>query len=295
MKIWALIFLPVVRAIIKGYNHYGLETPHQGFTCDWVHQPEYYMDELVKLGFNSVRVPFSREWVNAGDFSKLDSYLEHAKRYPNFTVLLDLHRTFSSHQGEIYEGGVSLTDYANTWITMAKRYENNPQVTALDLYNEPQSNDYLLVNSFYKELVTKIESAVPNRYFYWMGCPQWGGNCHYMNYTDLSFHDRVGITIHRYSFSGGQTIANWDWAFDDWRPVMIGEWSWKNDDPSQRQWVFRFIEYLRNKGIRDGYFWTIANSGDTGNLWNDGCDVFDWDKFNIIKTLWDNRRLRGSV
>ena len=51
MKLWTfLLGIMPVASIIKGYNHYGLETPHQGFTCDWVHQPEYYMDELVKLG-----------------------------------------------------------------------------------------------------------------------------------------------------------------------------------------------------------------------------------------------------
>ena len=144
----SVAFLPIVSAIIKGFNFYGLETPHKGFVCDWVHPPSFYLSQLANIGFNAVRVPFSRQWVVEGDFSKMDSFLADVAVYPDFTVLLDLHRTWSSHQGEFYEGGVTLTDYADAWITMGTRYYNNTQVRTLDLYNEPQTTDYLAVTAF---------------------------------------------------------------------------------------------------------------------------------------------------
>ena len=57
-----LLYLPIVQGLIKGYNFYGLETPLRDFTCSWKHPVSYYIDQLEQFGFNSIRVPFSKQW-----------------------------------------------------------------------------------------------------------------------------------------------------------------------------------------------------------------------------------------
>lgn len=81
-----LLFLPIVNAIIKGYNFYGLETQLKDFTCSWKHPPDFYIDKLSELGFNSVRVPFSVQWVNEGDYHKMDDFIEIAT-HKNMSIL----------------------------------------------------------------------------------------------------------------------------------------------------------------------------------------------------------------
>jgi hypothetical protein len=75
---WLSLFLIPILCIsgdiIRGMNYYGLETPGQDFVCGWAHRPDYYLKILNDLNFNSIRLPFSLEYIRNGDFSKMDEF-----------------------------------------------------------------------------------------------------------------------------------------------------------------------------------------------------------------------------
>ncbi len=128
---------------------------------NWI--TEYDLDEIKKMGFNAVRVPFwfrnfyyddkgtkildeNGEW----DFSRLDWVVEECSERELY-VVLDMHgavgyQSDAPHNGK--KGSVGL--YADTeqgeryreltdelWTAIASRFKDNPAVAMYDLLNEP--------------------------------------------------------------------------------------------------------------------------------------------------------------
>lgn len=293
--------------IIKGINYYGLETPSRDFVCGWQHRPSYYLEKLDTLGFNSIRLPFSLEYVRAADFEKMDEFFDAIKNHPNMTVTLDMHRVFSSHQGPTpTENWITMDMFLEGWQTIIKRYEKHTQLMGIDVFNEYQGTDSNYWNGVLRTIVNNLEKAFPERFHYFVGGTRWGGDIHEIDLESLSFSKRIHYTIHKYIFStsGGDRIADWDYSFgkfkDEPGKVSVGEWGFKSERMDEVEWAKEFVAYLKEHNIRDTYFWTIAHSGDTGGLWSDDCENIDMTKYNIIKSLWEKSdtnsttKLRGS-
>lgn len=306
MKFLQLLLFPFVTiaAITKGINFYGLETPSKDFVCGWKHRPSYYLKELDNLGFNSIRLPFSLEYVREGNFQKMDEFFDAISLYPNMTVVLDMHRVFSSHQGPTpTEDWISLQMFLDGWVNIIKRYENNTQLLGIDVFNEYQGTDSNYWNDMLHQIVKHLEQTFPERFEYFVGGTRWGGDIHDINLEDLPFKNRIHYTIHKYIFSGSgyNREEDWNWSFGNFKDVpgkvSVGEWGFKSQEWDQKEWARQFISYLKKNNITDTYFWTIAHSGDTGGLWFDDCDNLDIEKYNIIKTLWEpdtKPALRGN-
>lgn len=299
MKILWVILLPFVQANIRGYNFYGCETPLRDFTCSWRHPVEYYISKLQELGFNSIRLPFSKQYVDEGDFSKIDNFINIASQR-NMTILLDLHRINSNYQSANPFNDISMTTFVSTWITMGKRYSNNEHVYGLGLFNEFQGTNE--EGGYWSEMLSQainlIETEIPNRYIYVCGGTQWGGNLHNINVDNLVQVDksRIRYEIHKYVFSGDRTNyeADWDFSCGNFTDrVIVGEWalSLKSDES---WWAGKFINYLIQHNITNTYYWTLSNSGDTLNIWENDCETINWNVVNTIKTLWSSspRHLR---
>jgi endoglucanase len=297
MKLLSLFLFPLWCVwggdIIRGMNYYGLETPNKDFVCGWAHRPAYYLEILNRLGFNSIRLPFSLEYIRAGDFSKMDEFFGAIQSYPNMTVLLDMHRVFSSHQGpQPEEDWVTMDIFLNGWDTILTKYQHNKQIFAVDVFNEYQGTDTNYWNQKLHIIVEHIENNFPGRFHYHVGGIRWGGDLHYINLEDLPYAKRIHYTLHKYIFSSfGNRIDDWDWAFGIYRnvpgKVLVGEWGFMMEKYDQVQWATEFISYLRNHNITNTYFWTTSLSSDTNGLWKDNCQDIDWDKYKIIKTLWE--------
>jgi len=142
-------------------NWYGAETP------DFVpgglaYRPYISILRTIKyLGFNSVRIPFSNELVernpnvtahleanpwfhNMHALDILDSIIKAAGQV-GLMVILDDHRSQAGWTAQ--ENGLwyDLPNYTpggwiKDWITMARRYKDNPAVVGYDLRNEPHSH-----------------------------------------------------------------------------------------------------------------------------------------------------------
>ena len=145
-------------------DRFGEEAAYELFNTymdNWI--TEYDLDEIKKMGFNCVRVPFwfrnfyyddnGRKILDENgnwDFSRLEWVVEECSKREIY-VVLDMHgavgyQSDAPHNGK--KGSVGL--YADTeqgeryreltdelWREIALRFKGNPAVAMLDLLNEP--------------------------------------------------------------------------------------------------------------------------------------------------------------
>ena len=146
--------------VLAAINWYGAEGPD--FVPGGLDRRPY-MDVLLTikaLGFNAVRLPFSNELVerNPRVFKHLEANRaligKHAleimdaivagARRAGLMVILDDHRSdagWSAHgNGLWYTAQYPESAWIRDWVTLARRYQNNPAVIGADLRNEPHSN-----------------------------------------------------------------------------------------------------------------------------------------------------------
>lgn len=281
MKILQLFLLPIpIYGIIRGANFYGIETQLGDITCSWKHPLNYYLDKLVEFGFNSVRIPFSYEYIQNQNFHSIDNFVASATER-NMSILLDFHRVHADYQSANPFEELSLTEFTDCWNTLLNRYVSNQNVYGVGLFNEYQGTDGRYWSEIMKQVIEKIELSQPNdRWMYLVGGTQWGGNLEHINLENKPYSDRVRYEIHKYHFSG--TPADWDKTFGEFKhKVIVGEWSINRDD-----WDDLFIEYLLKHNITNTYYWTISNSYDTINIWEDDCETINHDVIQKIKKLW---------
>lgn len=274
---------------IRCMNFYGLETERQGLVCDWQHPPEWYMHRLAQdMNINTLRLPFSYQYVAQHDLLKMENFIMNARNH-NLSVILDYHRTWSSHQGPTPEEGISMTDFTNAWIYLLKRVEVFKNVIGVGIYNEIQNSDLQYTLQMHRQVIGTIEREFPGRFLFFAGCPNWGGNCHGMQ--SLMDLNRVYIEVHKYHFSGKSDQEDWDKSMpyevpaDRW---FVGETGWKQNIPSEKTWAEGFIAYLKKRGIQHVCAWTIAHSGDTDGWFHDDCENFDTEKANLFNRIWES-------
>lgn len=286
-----LLYLPmVISHPLRCASIYGLETPLRNFVCSWKHDVSFYVAVLAQLGFNCIRLPFSYQYVQEADFSKMDHFMEVSQQY-NMSVIADLHRVVSDHQGpDPFEGGVTMDQFINCWKTVLRRYERFPCLEHMNAYNEPQGNDPQFINDYSRKLFTAVENEFPNRFRYWLTGTNWAGSLVGIDIEDVPFKDRVGYSVHKYAWSGTADERDWEYSIPRSVPLeklIIGEWGWMEDKPNEVEWSSRFIQYLKRRGIQHTCFWTISNSHDTGNLFFDDCDTFKWQTYFTMKQVWE--------
>lgn len=270
-------------------NFYGLETQRNGLVCDWKHQPRYYMEILKeKLSINTIRLPFSYEYIKEGNLEVMDQFMLDAFDL-GLRVIFDYHRTWKSHQGPNPEEGITWENFMETWKILLFRYENFTNILGLGVFNELQDNNTTYQNNMHRMFIKEIEELYPNRFYYFCGCIGWGGNCSTINLKDMDEWERIVYEVHKYSFSGPQSTYDWDISIprsvspEHW---FVGEIGWKQGDPEQVKWAEEFLAYLQKRHITNVCAWTIAHSGDTEGWWKDDCETYDFNKSALLETLW---------
>ena len=157
-------------ADIRGINWFGLETEAKLLQCTWAHSVEWHLDLIHSLDFNSIRLPFSVEYIMEGNFHNMDEFFSKIEQYPDISVALDLHRLHSTHQSpKPYDGKYSFDDFLNAWITVLDRYYDHPNLVAVDIFNEFQSSSYPEWNGLARQTVNYIETQFPDRFLFYVG------------------------------------------------------------------------------------------------------------------------------
>jgi endoglucanase len=143
---------------IAGVNWFGMESNR--FSPDGLHARNYkeMMNQMVDLGFNTIRLPFSDQLFEPGstpngvDFAKnpdlagltglqiMDKIVAYAGQI-GVKIILDHHRSGAgagaNGNGLWYEGAYTEQKWISNWTMLASRYANNSTVIGADLHNEP--------------------------------------------------------------------------------------------------------------------------------------------------------------
>lgn len=291
-----LFYLPVVHSVLQCTSFFGLETSLFNTDCSWQHPATYYMDELGQRGFNTIRVPFSATYIQRGDFTVMDDIFDKSGEY-NISVILDWHRNFNTDFQQDWLEGISNETYLKLYKQLIDRYIDRPQLTTIGLFNEYKGTNVAMWKENMDCVVRKMEQMYPNRFIWLIGCPEWSGNCHDMDWSYLPFFDRIRYDIHKYVFSVGvnQTSFEHDWQYSfpkHRNHTIVGEWGYFSDKPEQVAWAERFVKWLRKEGIRNSCFWvSVSDSADTGGLWKN-CETFEKGKYLLLQSLWGRTNLR---
>ncbi len=280
--------------IIKGLNWFGFETQYFNLMCTWAHDIEWHIEKIDELGFNYIRLPFSVEFTQKGEWKDMDEFFEKIQYY-NIDVALDCHRLHSTHQSaKPYDNYVSFDDFLESWRTILSRYVDVPNLKAVDIFNEYQSDNYVEWNSIARQTLEYLEYHFPGRFKYFVGGTNWGGSLHYVNLEDLFFKNRISYTVHKYWFSDSDPYEDkWDYSFADLDlPVVnIGEWGYKSESLQETSWAEKFVDFLKEKSLTDTFFWTYSfNSIDTGGILLYDCTSVDEDKMALLHKLWTPNR-----
>ncbi|MBC7978117.1 MAG: glycoside hydrolase family 5 protein, partial [Myxococcales bacterium] len=142
---------------LTGVNWFGFETatyaPHgldqRPMTA--------LLDQVQRLGFNVIRVPFSNQLFDAGSkpnmisaahnpdlagktgLELLDLLITRAGER-GLRIILDRHRPSSDAQAPLwYTPAYDEARWIADWVMLARRYAANPTVVAFDLHNEPHA------------------------------------------------------------------------------------------------------------------------------------------------------------
>jgi len=145
---------------IAGVNWFGFET--STFVADglWARNYQDMMNQMVQLGFNTIRIPYSEDIFNPANVPNsinyslnpdlqglsslqiLDKIVAYAGKI-GLRIILDehsaMHDDASNEQLWYIPGSSVYTQQAwiNDWVALAQRYAGNPTVIGADLHNEP--------------------------------------------------------------------------------------------------------------------------------------------------------------
>lgn len=273
---------------LRCFNIYGLETELKNTVCSWKYPTRYYLEILQQnMAINTIRLPFSHEYIREGNFSIMDTVIEDCDDL-EFKIILDFHRIYPTHQSKDPEEGISRAEFVATWKTILSRYYNHSSVWGVGVFNELQCTDcFEYANHLYLDVIKDLESTYPDRFTYILGGTNWGRNLSHINVTGCN---RIFYEYHAYSFTGDQTPEQWNElipASIGPSQIIIGEMGWMTHQPEQVAWTRRFINYLKMRNITNVCAWTIAISQDTGGWWQDDCQTFDHDKASLFTSIWN--------
>ena len=186
---------------LTGVNWDGFEAPIMAPTGLWARSYKDMLDQMKEVGFNSIRLPFSGDIINAGpnmqginlglnpDLNGLtplqimDKIVSYAGEI-GMRITLDYHRRESGYGAEPDGKWTSAThseaEWISNWQTIAQRYAGNSTVVAADLFNEP-GGDWSVwstaaeragaaIQAINPDLLIVVEgNMVYNNDWYWIG------------------------------------------------------------------------------------------------------------------------------
>ncbi len=276
------------RVRLTGVNWFGFETevmlPH-GL---WSRLHDEMLAQVVALGFNSIRLPFSNAMLASERLVETEDprligltpleamdVIIHTAGDLGLKIVLDNHsRASDAYLTETlwYTDSFSEEDWVRDGVSLALRYKDNPTVVAFDLNNEPHgeatwgagdlATDWKLAAERCAEAIHTVNSdvliivegvEVVNGTYYW-----WGGNLRGVldAPVQLSAADKLVYSAHDYG-------------------PEIYEQAW-----------FSHPEYPANlTGVWDDYFGFIMNNG-LGHLYLGEFGIKDMDGADGRAVQW---------
>lgn len=284
---WRILFFLPLTFAYRCINFYGLEVPQTKLVCSWVHNPEWYLDQVKDLiAIDSIRLPFSQEYITCNnDFRFMDEIIE-ACANRNISVILDYHRGYADHQGASpIEDGITEDMWLDTLLFVLQRYIHKLHVRAISIFNEFQGTNKQEIETIQRKAVLFLEDVFPKRYEYMVGCADWGKDCSGM-WESLPTNNTY-IEMHTYGFAPGKLPSNT-------QKLFVGELGWKQNETETFNHFKRIVHHRRIQNI---CLWTLAHSHDTDNLFQDDCITVNkhiQQGFNSLFESYKPQCLRGN-
>lgn len=121
---------------------YGLETNLRNTVCSWKHPGPYYIEKVYELGFDTIRIPISIQYVFSHDYTVLDSLFAKCEEL-KMRVLLDFHRVSNNRQEETWDKGIEENGFVNNpdemlnmMLAIISRYSDSPALMGMNSWNE---------------------------------------------------------------------------------------------------------------------------------------------------------------
>jgi len=145
---------------IAGVSWFGFETTTYVADGLWARSYKDMMNQMVQLGFNTIRLPYSEDIFNPANVPNsinyslnpdlqglnslqiLDKIVAYAGQV-GLRIILDQHSAVAGNNANeqlwYIPGSTVYTQQAwiNDWVALAQRYAGNPTVIGADLHNEP--------------------------------------------------------------------------------------------------------------------------------------------------------------
>lgn len=234
---------------------------------------------IKRLGFNSVRIPFSyRLFVTEGSslrlsgigYELLDRVIQWCREAQVY-VVLDMHVAPGGQTGDniddswgypfLYDSPESQELTIRIWQDLAKRYRNEAIVIGYDLLNEPIAHffDTATLNPklepLYKRIVAAIRQMDRNHIIF-LGGAQWNSN---FSVFGPPFDPKLAYTLHKYWTETTQESIQPYVDFSQQRnvPLWLGE-SGENTD----EWI-NSLRLLLEKNSVSWCFWTYKKMDST--------------------------------
>jgi endoglucanase len=302
---------------LTGVNWSGLETGAFAPFGLWSHTIEETLDQIVAVGFNTLRLPYSNQLFEPGirpgriDFRKnpdlrgvsgleiMDRVVEGARRR-GLRVLLDRHQPTGDRRTELwYTDRVPEERWIRDWVMLARRYRGNEAVIGADLHNEPHSpatwgdgnprtdwrlaaeragNAILEANPDWLIVVEGVEDAEGGHYW-------WGGNLSAAGRAPvrLSRPDRLVYSAHDYGPDESQQV----WFDSPDYPLNLPE-VWR------RNWA-----YLKLDGIAPvlvGEFGGRSVGDDPSGVWQRALlEYIEREGFSYTYWVWNQDDWVGGL
>jgi endoglucanase len=338
--------------VLQGVNWFGFETANHVPHGLWSRDYKDMLRQIKREGFNTIRLPFSLEAVRSADTSGIDyangrnaalrgktplevmDILVAEAGRQGLMIILDNHS--QADDGFMYplwfgQDGFTERDWISTWRKLADRFDDNPNVIAADLKNEPHGSatwgtggatDWRraaevagaavqAVNPDLLIIVEGIEGPVAGGKLdvHW-----WGGNLEGVRSAPvrLPVPNKLVYSPHEYGpgvfaqpwFSDPKMTSilthRWETGFgyihtQGIAPLLIGEFGAKNvgTDTVEGRWINQFTDYLGRTGISWTFWSWNPNSGDTGGILTDDWTTVHRDKMGLLSALMD--RQSGAI
>lgn len=226
---------------IAGINWFGMETPNYAPHGLWSRNYRDMLDQIHRLGYNTLRLPFSNQLFDASsmpngiDFNLnpdlkgltglqiMDKVIDYASQI-GLRIILDRHRPDSGSQSALwYTSAYPESRWISDWKMLAQRYAGNSMVIGADLHNEPHTpacwscgdpnTDWRLAAEHAGNAILAVN---PNWLIFVEGvdcvnhdCSWWGGNLEgaAANPVRLNVPNRLVYSAHDYP----STVYNQPW------------------------------------------------------------------------------------
>lgn len=253
---------------IKSINWFGAEsdvyTPH-GL---WSRNYQDIVDQIVSMGFNSIRIPFSgdicnltqlpstgaidlninTDMIDKSSIEVLDIIIEYAST-KGLHIILDHHRRTAGDgaDGSPVSDTYTLNDWKASWLFMANRYKDNDFVLGADLHNEPHLLTWNVWASYVESIANEIHTVADHWLIFVEGVATYGANSYWWGGElsgvrdrpiRLNVANRLVYSVHEYGIS----VGSQPWLAEN--ATIPANWPFNMYAVWRQHWGFIFEENI---------------------------------------------------